>query len=112
VASFAGLEQFMTRVVAVSFLSALAVSVIFGVSIGAIYALVLPRFFPGPGWGTYWPLIVGITIATLIGGCIGYRVLRAERLVVKMAVGFCYGCVTVILVSYLSLVIILNSRGS
>ena len=98
--------------VGISLLSALAISVIFGVSIGATYALVLPRFFPGPGWGTFSPLSWGIAIATLICGYIGYRVSATARLSVKIGLGFCYAAVTTILVSYLSLFIILNTLGS
>lgn len=95
----------------VSVLSALAVVVIFGVSIGAIYVLVLPRFFPGPGWGTYSPLILGILVATLLGGYVGYRTPTTEKLPVKIKFGFCYAAVTAALVSYLSLFIIVNIRG-
>lgn len=98
--------------VIVSLLSALAVSVTFGISIGAVYALVLPKFFPGPGWGTYSPLIWGIVTAALIGGYIGYRFAATEKLSVKIGLGFCYAAVTAVLVSYLSLFIILNTRGS
>ena len=91
---------------------ALFVIVIFGVSIGAIYALVLPRFFPGLGWGTYSPLIGGIAIATLIGGYIGYRVPATGKLPVKISVGVGYAVVVASLVSYVSLFIIHNTRGS
>ena len=91
---------------------ALIVVAIFGVSIGAIYAVVLPRFFPGPGWGTHAPLIGGITIATLIGGYIGYRVPVTGKLLVKISVGVGYAVVVASLVSYVSLFIILNTRGS
>lgn len=98
--------------VVVCLLSALAVSVFFGASIGAIYVFVLPRIFPGPGWGTDSPLVWGIAIATLIGGCIGYRIATTERLLIKISLALCSAVVTAILVSYLSLFIILNTRGS
>jgi hypothetical protein len=88
------------------------VAAIFGLSIGAVYATVLPRFFPGPGWGTHAPLFLGIMIASLIGGYIGYRVPTTEKLSTKVCFGFCYAAVVVGLVSYLSLFIILNTRGS
>jgi hypothetical protein len=91
---------------------ALLVVAVFGVSIGAVYALVLPRLFPGPGGGTASPLIVGIVIATLIGGYIGYRVTLSDKLSDKMSLGICYALVVAGLVTYLSLFIILNTRGS
>jgi hypothetical protein len=89
----------------------LSIAVVFGVTIGAIYALVLPAFFPGPGWGTYLPLQLGIVIAALIGGYIGYRVPTASSLWAKIGCGFCYAAVVAILVSFLSLLIIVNTRG-
>ena len=98
--------------VAFGALWALIVAVIFGVSIGAFYVFVLPRFFPAPGWGTYSPLIVGIMIATLIGGFIGYRVPPTDKLRVKFSLGLCYATLVASLVSYLSLFIIVNTRGS
>lgn len=91
---------------------ALIIVAIFGVSIGAVYAYVLPKFFPGPGWGTHLPLYLGIIIATTIGGYIGYRVPATDKLWIKVSFGFCYASVVAALVSYLSLFIILNTRGS
>jgi hypothetical protein len=102
----------LMKQVAFGALWALLVVAIFGVSIGAIYAVVLPRFFPGPGWGTHLPLILGILVATLIGGYIGYRVPATGKLPVKISVGVCYAVVVAGLVSYVSLFIILNTRGS
>ena len=98
--------------VAFGALWALIDAAIFGVSIGTVYAFVLPRFFPGSGWGTYSPLIAGIIIATLIGGYIGYRVPATDKLRVKISLGLCYAAVVASLVSYLSLFIIVNTRGS
>ena len=92
--------------------SILIVVVVFGVTIGAIYALVLPAFYPRPGWGTYLPLQLGIVFAALIGGYIGYHVPTANKLPVKIILCFCYAAVVAILVSFLSLFIILNTRGS
>jgi hypothetical protein len=95
-----------------AFLLALIIVAFFSASIGAVYVYVLPKFFPGPGWGTYLPLILGIIIATLIGGYIGFRVPATDKLSIKVSFGFCYAAVVACLVSYLSLFIILNTRGS
>lgn len=102
----------MPKKVLAGLLSALAVCVISSISTGAIYAFVLPRFFPGHGWGTYSPLFWGIAIAALIDGYIGYRVAMTARLPVKISFGFCYAGVAAILVAFFSLFIILNTRGS
>src|SRR4051794_18599878 len=83
---------------------------IFGFSIGAAYALVLPKFFQGPGWGTLAPLLLGIMIATLIGGYIGYRLPITAKPSTKVGCGFCYAAAAAGLVSYLSFFIILNTR--
>ena len=100
------------RRVMFALLLALIVVVIFGFSIGAVYVYVLPRFFPGHLWGTYLPLILGIIIATSIGGYIGYRVPTRDKLSIKVCSGLCYAVVVAALVSCLSLFIILNTRGS
>jgi hypothetical protein len=104
-------KAFMKKAVS-AILWALIVVAIFGASIGAVYAFVLPKFFPGPGWGTYSPLILGIIVATLIGGYIGYRVPATDKLSIKVSCGFCYAAAVAGLVSYVSLFIILNTRGS
>ena len=101
----------MRRVVLAALLALIVVAV-FGVSIGGVYAYVLPRFFPGPGWGSHLPLFLGIIIATLIGAYIGYRVPATDKLPIKVCSGFCYAVVVAALVSYLSLFIILNTRAS
>lgn len=95
-----------------SVLLALIVVAIFATTIGVVYVFVLPKFFPAPGWGMHSPLILGIILATLIGGYIGYRVPSIDRLSVKISLGFCYAVVVFTLVSYLSLFIIVNTRGS
>ena len=92
-------------------LSVLIVVGVFGVTIGAVYAVVLPNFFPGHGWGTYLPLQLGIAVASLIGGYMGYRVQPAGKLWEKISLGFCFATVVAILVSFLSLLIIVNPRG-
>ena len=86
------------------------VVVIFTFLIGGLYGFVVPAFFPN--YKTYSILIVGVSIAALIGGYIGYRVPTSEMLLVKIGVGFCYAVVVTALVMFLSLFIILNVRGS
>jgi len=56
--------------------------------------------------------MASISVATLIGGYIGYRVRATGKLLVKISLGICYAFVVASLVSYLSLFIILNMRGS
>ena len=82
----------------------------FGVAIGAVYAIVLPRFFPG--WRTPAPWLLGIFFATLIGAYIGYRVPETEKRSTKIGFGLGYAVAVAGLVSYLSLFVILNNRGS
>jgi hypothetical protein len=89
------------------------VAAIFGFLIGALFALVLPKFFQGPGWGTLAPLIAGIIMATLIGGYIGYRVPTTGRPSIRIGIGLCYAAAGAAgIVSYLSIFIILNTHGS
>jgi hypothetical protein len=93
-----------------SAISALVFIATFGASTGAVYALFLPAFFPD--YRTSWILILGILIPTTICGCLGYHAPKAGTTVVRSSVGLCYACVAAILVSFLSLFIILNIRGS
>jgi hypothetical protein len=88
----------------------LIVAVMFGVLIGVVYAFVLPAAFPGYKAG--WILNLGVLVATLIGGYIGYRVPNANIFLVRIILGFCYAAVMAILVYFVSLYIILNTRGS
>lgn len=85
---------------------------LFGVLNGVVYV----RYFLPPGfrdatYGTYLPLMASISVATLIGGFIGYRVPATSKLPVKISLGVCYAVVVASLVSYLSLFIIVNIRG-
>lgn len=91
---------------------ALIVATIFGASIGAVYGLVLPKSFPGPGWGTFSPLVLGIIAAALIGGYIGYRVPATDKLSIKVGCGLGYAVAVAAFVFELSMVITLNTRGS
>lgn len=96
-----------------SVLWTLIVVALFGVLNGVVYV----RYFLPPGfreatYRTYLPLMASISVATLIGGYIGYRVRATGKLLVKISLGICYAFVVASLVSYLSLFIILNMRGS
>ena len=90
--------------------SVLVVAAVFGSLIGVAYAFVLPAFFRG--YATEWIGRLGVLIATLVGGYIGYHVPTANKLPVKIILGLCDAGVTAILVCFLSLFIILNTRGS
>lgn len=89
---------------------ALVVVGAFGVSIGLLYAFLLPSVFPG--YKTEWILTLGTLSAMLAGGCIGYREPTAGTLPVKITLSLCYGAVVALLVLLLSLFIIVNTRGS
>ncbi len=91
-------------------LSLLTVVVVFTALIGGMYGLVIPAFFAD--YKTYSILTIGIGTAALFGGYIGYQILTDGTLLSKIGIGI--GCATVvaILVTFLSLLIILNVRGS
>lgn len=91
-------------------ISGLVVAGIFGVLIGVVYAYFLPVFFPG--YRTGWILNLGVLVATLIGGIIGFREPSKSTLVSRIILGICYAAVVAILVYFVSLFIILNVRGS
>lgn len=93
-----------------SIISALKIVVIFTVLIGGAYGIVIPLAFPD--YKTYSILIIGIAVAALMGGYIGYQIPASNTLLVKIGFGFCYAAVVAILVLLLSLLIILNVRGS
>ena len=91
-------------------LSLATVVVVFTALIGGVYGFVIPAFFAD--YKTYSILIIGVGTAALFGGYIGYQVLTDGTLLSKIGIGI--GCATVvaILVTFLSLLIILNVRGS
>jgi len=91
-------------------ISALVVAGIFGPLIGAVDAYFLPAFFPGHRTG--WILNLGVLIAVLIGGYIGYCEPSKGTLAAKIILGICYAAVMAILVYFVALFIILNVRGS
>jgi uncharacterized membrane protein (DUF441 family) len=87
----------------------LAVAVLFSSATGSTYAFLLPAFFAGYKAG--WILVMGVLVAALLGGYIGYRNADGDSLPAKIGVSIAYGAVEVVLVTFLSLLIILNTRG-
>jgi hypothetical protein len=91
-------------------ISVLKVVAIFTVLVSGAYGVVIPAFFPA--YKTYSILIVGVALAALIGGYIGYQSSDNDALLIKVGFGLCYAIVVAILVFLLSLFILLNVRGS
>jgi hypothetical protein len=87
----------------------LAVAVLFGSATGSAYAFLLPAFFIG--YKTAWILVTGVLVAALLGGYIGYRNAGGDSLSAKIGVSIAFGAVEVVLVTFLSLLIIVNTRG-
>jgi uncharacterized membrane protein YedE/YeeE len=90
----------------VSFLWCAIAAAVFGAVTGAVYAFALPKLVAGP------PLFVGILLAASAGGFIGYRTPRVEKLSERLSFGLLYGVVAAFMSFYLSMFIILNTRGS
>ncbi len=93
-----------------SVISVLKVVAIFTVFIAGFYTVVIPVFFPN--YKTYSILIVGTAIAALIGGYIGYKAAADDTVFFKIFIGSCYAATGAVLVLLLSLLVILNVRGS
>lgn len=87
----------------------LADVVVFGTLIGAVYVLLLPAFFSGSG--TSLVLIIGMIVASLIGGYIGFQNAEGDQLAAKAGLSVAFAVLAAILVVFLSLFIILNTRG-
>ncbi len=89
----------------------LAIAAIFGTLTAVVYGFVLPRFFPGPTLGAYLPLAlsVGVAMASLVGGYVGYRGSMAGS---RLGIGFRFGTIAAAITLVLSLFLILNTRGS
>jgi hypothetical protein len=85
------------------------VAVICGVLIGGAYVFVLPAFFPG--YKTMWIGILGILLAMLTSGYIGYHIPRDRRLLIKISASFGFAALVAPLVIMLSWFIIANIRG-
>jgi hypothetical protein len=88
----------------------LVVAIIFSVLTGAVYAFVAPALLTVYESG--WILYLGVLVATLIGGYIGYHVPTATTFLGRIILGFCYASVMAILVFFLTLFIIVNTRSS
>lgn len=97
-------------VVTNNIISIIKVVAVFTALIGGVYGFVMPAFFAD--YKTYSILIIGIGIAALFGGYIGYQVLMDGALLSKIGLGICCATVVALLVTFLSLLIILNVRGS
>ena len=83
---------------------------VFTAVIGGLYGFVIPAFFPD--YKTYSILIIGVGTAALFGGYIGYQFPTTDVLWTKVGIGFGCAIMVAILVTFLSLLIILNVRGS
>jgi hypothetical protein len=83
----------------------------FTITIAAVYIWVLPMFFHG--YKTYSCLVVGASIAALLGGFYCYKatnVLMSET--VRYLLSSLCGVVVAALVALFSLLIIVNVRGT
>jgi len=105
------------RMAAFGFWSVLAsVSIViftFGVSTGVVYAFyVLPPFYYGATYLTCLPLVAGVSIAAMIGGLIGYCLMGGKQLRDRIRIGVVIAIIVACFVLYLSVVIVLNVRGT
>jgi hypothetical protein len=87
----------------------LIVAVVFGVLVGVTYGFILPAFFSG--YKTVWVGIVGVSIATLIGGYLGYHVPTADKLPIRISAGCGFAALVAFSVIVLSWFILANTRG-
>ncbi|MGD0786767.1 MAG: hypothetical protein ABR898_02200 [Terracidiphilus sp.] len=93
--------------------SILIVIVAFGILIGVLYAVyVLPPFYYGATYLTCLPLVAGVSIAAMIGGLIGYRLMGGKQLRDRIQIGVVIAIIVACFVLYLSVVIVLNVRGT
>lgn len=88
----------------------LLIVVIFTILIGGAYGFIIPTFFSD--YKTYSILIIGIAVAALLAGYIGYQILANSTLLLKISIGISCAVAAAILVSFLALFIIINVRGS
>ena len=95
--------------IALRIVSVLAVSAILGILIGGVCT-----FFPLPRLGDVLPVVlgVGVLLASLIGGYIGYRAPAAETKPAKVRIDSRYATLAAVLTLILSLFVILNTHGS
>ena len=87
----------------------LSIAVVFGVLVGVTYAFIIPAICPG--YKTAWIWIVGISIAMLISGYIGYHTPTADKLPIKISTCCGYAALTGFVVIALSWLIIANTIG-
>jgi hypothetical protein len=87
----------------------LVVVAVFGTLTGSVYAFLLPALFPG--YGTPWIGVLGVLIASLIGGYIGFRTADGGGLPGKIGVSVAFAALVALLVTFLALLIMVNSRG-
>lgn len=90
----------------------LIVIVLFVFLITCIYGFFIPTIYPN--YKTYSILIIGVLLAGLIAGYLGYQLppLLEKSLLEKVGWGVLFASVVSIFVTFLSLFIILNFIGS
>ena len=90
-------------------LSILIIVVVFSVLIGLTYAFFLPHLFPG--YKTIWIGLLGVFVAAMTAGYIGYKDAVHKTLLVKIFVSFSYAAIVACFVIFLSWFIIANTYG-
>ena len=92
----------------------LVVAAIFGTLIDVVCAFALPHYLPNPALGTYRLLVlaIGVLMASLVGGYVGYHDPRIEALSVKVRISFPFAVWTAFLTLLLSIFLIVNTIGS
>lgn len=95
-------------------ISVLAIAAIFSILIDVVYGIILPRLSPATSRGAHLvPVLgVGVLIASLIGGWVGYHDPTAGTLRSKMRIGRIFAVIVASLTLLLSLYLILNTYGS
>jgi hypothetical protein len=94
-------------------ISVLIVVVVFGSLIGIVYAsYVMPPFYAGTGYRTNLPWIAGLTIAALIGGYIGNLVTNGGQFEARIRASVVFAAMVAFSVLCISMLIVLNIRGT
>jgi len=94
---------------ALSILSILIIVVVFGVLIGLTYAFFIPHFFPG--YKTVWIGLLGVFVAAMTAGYMGYQEPEHKKIPGRICFGFSYAAIVACLVILLSWFIIANTYG-
>jgi hypothetical protein len=76
----------------------------------ATYTWVIPSMFPG--YRSYSVFLIGVGCAAVLGGYFGYRSDANGELLGRLSLAFICGAVVATVVALLSLLIIVNVRGS